>query len=347
MAEPATIRPRAVVFGCAGPLLDDSERAFFGEVDPLGFILFERNCQTPDQVRALIGDLRAAVGRADAPVLIDQEGGRVQRLKPPHWRAAPAAGVFGRLAETDLAGAAEAVRLNARLIADELRTLGITHDCAPVLDVPAPGAHDIIGDRAFAERRDLVAALGREACAGFAEGGVLPIVKHIPGHGRAAVDSHADLPIVSAPLEDLEVVDFAPFRELSGVPWAMTAHVVYEALDAERPATTSPKVITEVIRSLIGFDGVLISDDIGMRALSGGIGERAAMARAAGCDVALHCSGVLAEMKDVASNVGPLTNAAEDRLERVEAMRRAAGDDDTWNPEAARARLSELLEAAA
>jgi len=315
--------PKAAIFGLAGLAVNDEERRFFADVDPLGFILFARNCETPEQICALTADLRAIVGRDDAPVLIDQEGGRVARLRPPHWREAPPAAVFGKLAANDADSAYEAVRLNARLIGAELAALGIDVDCAPVLDIPAAGSHEIVGDRAFAEAPALVAKLGRAAIEGFLSAGVIPVIKHIPGHGRARVDSHHELPVVDADLEALRAVDFAPFAALADAPWAMTAHVVYEAIDPDHPATTSKIAITDIIRGEIGFDGVLVSDDLSMKALSGSLGDRAAAALAAGCDIALHCNGEMDEMRAVAEGTSPLTAAALDRIARGRAALRA------------------------
>ncbi len=312
---------RAVIFGVCGPDLSDDERRFFADADPLGFILFSRNCVSPDQVRALVCDLREAVGRAGAPVLIDQEGGRVARLGPPHWRAAPAAARFAEIAGADPSQAAEAAWLNARLLAAELADLGIDVDCAPVLDIPQPGAHKVIGDRAFGGIPEQVARLGRATCEGLLAGGVLPVIKHLPGHGRATADSHIDLPVVDAAREELAKVDFAPFRALNTMPWAMTAHVVYTALDPTAPATTSSVVIEQVIRGAIGFDGVLISDDLCMKALEGSPDRRAKAALTAGCDIALHCNGELAEMEAVAAACPPLSSAARARLSRAEATR--------------------------
>ncbi len=287
----------------------------------MGFILFQRNCETPDQVRALLAELREAVGRGDPPVLIDQEGGRVARLKPPHWPAYPAAAALAALGGER---AREAVRLGARLIADDLAALGITVDCLPVLDIPVPGSDAVIGDRAYGDRPEPVAALGRAACEGLLAGGVLPVLKHIPGHGRGAVDSHLALPRVEAPRAVLEESDFAPFRDLADMPLAMTAHIVYTAFDAERPATLSRRVIDEAIRAGIGFDGMLLTDDLSMRALGGSFAGRAAAALEAGCDLVLHCNGDMAEMTEVAGAVGPLSPAARARLDRAEARRGAA-----------------------
>ena len=306
--------PSAVIFGCAGHRLSDTERRFFREANPLGFILFARNCDSPDQVRTLVDELRGAVGRADAPILIDQEGGRVARLRPPHWRAAPPPAAFGQLARRDLDAACDAVRLNARLLAAELSDLGISVDCAPLLDLSLPETHAVIGDRSFGEDPELVATLGRAACEGFLAGGVLPVVKHVPGHGRATVDSHHELPVVDTPLDVLRETDFRAFRALNDAPWAMTAHVVYTAVDPVRPATTSPTVVAEVIRGDIGFRGVLVSDDLSMEALSGDLGARTRAALAAGCDIALHCNGRMEEMEAVAAAASPLSPAAMGRL---------------------------------
>ena len=311
------MRQRAVILGCAGLRLTAEERQFFIRMDPLGFILFQRNVDAPDQVRALVGELRQAVGRADAPVLIDQEGGRVQRLRPPHWRAAPPAARFGELAAIDRAAAIEAVRLNAQLIGVDLAGLGIHMVCAPVLDLRFAGAHDVIGDRSYSSDPETVATLGRAACEGFKAAGVTPIVKHVPGHGRGMVDSHLSLPVVDATRRELEGSDFRPFKALADMPWAMTAHVVYAAFDPDRPATTSPLVVAQVIRRHIGFDGVLIGDDLSMEALAGSIAERAAATLAAGCDLTLHCNGKMAEMETLADAIPEIGAAAKARLART------------------------------
>jgi beta-N-acetylhexosaminidase len=307
----------AAIFGCAGLTLTAEEQRFFRDVDPLGFVLFKRNCETSDQVRTLVRALRDSVGCPDAPVLIDQEGGRVARLRPPEWRAAPAPGRIGAVAAADSAKGLEAARLNAMLMGRELADLGIDVDCTPVLDLQFPGAHaGVVGDRALGSDPDLVAALGRATCEGLLAAGVEPVIKHIPGHGRALVDSHLELPRVEAPLAELRRTDFVPFRHLADMRWGMTSHVVYTAIDPERPATQSPKVIAEIIRGEIGFDGVLVTDDLSMQALRGGLGERAGRALAAGCDIALHCNGRLDEMREVAAAAGPLSSAARRRLDR-------------------------------
>ena len=311
----------AAIFGCAGLSLTADERAFFRATDPAGFILFKRNCADPDQVRALVAELRAAVDRPAAPVLIDQEGGRVQRLRPPHWRAAPPARRFAALHRRDPAAGVRAAWLNARLIAAELQDLGIDVDCAPVLDNPVPGAHDVIGDRALGDDVATIATLGRAVMDGLLAGGVLPVIKHLPGHGRAEVDSHQHCPIVGAGDEALRAQDLPPFRALADAPFAMTAHVVYRAWDAARVATWSPGIIARIIRDAIGFAGCLLSDDLSMQALDGGLGERARRALAAGCDLALHCNGDLAEMTDVAEAAGPISEGAASRLAAALARR--------------------------
>jgi beta-N-acetylhexosaminidase len=332
--------PAAAIFGCSGLSLTDDERRFFARVNPLGFILFARNVETPEQVRALVAELRASIGRADAPVLIDQEGGRVQRLRPPHWRKAPPGAPFAALAGRDLAAATAALRLNFRLIGRELAALGIDVDCAPVLDVPVAGAHDVIGDRAYGATPAQVAALGRAVCDGLLDEGVLPVIKHIPGHGRAMVDSHLALPVVEASRAELEAQDFPPFRALADAPWAMTAHVVYKAIDPHAPATTSARVIGEMIRGLIGFDGFLISDDLSMKALGGSFEDRTRASLEAGCDCVLHCNGDMAEMAAIAARLPVLTEIAAERLARARRMKRDAGPLDVA---AATARVDAML----
>lgn len=333
------LRHAPVVLGCSALRLTDGERRFFAALRPLGFILFARNCDNPDQVRELVGELRAAIDCREAPVMIDQEGGRVARLKPPHWRSPPAASLFGEIYARQPAAAREAARLNARLIADDLGQLGIDVDCAPVLDLPTADAHDIIGDRAFAARPEPMAALARAFCEGLADGGVAPVIKHIPGHGRARADSHVTLPVVEASESDLLSRDAEPFRQLNDSPWAMTAHVLYSAIDARRPATVSPTVVSRVMRGAIGFEGVLISDDIGMAALGGTFAERGGAALAAGCDVILHCSGKLDEMRQAADGLTPTSPKAGQRLERALARTKPRSFDRAL----ALARLSSLL----
>lgn len=336
---------RALILGCAGPTLTADEKAFFRDADPWGFIVFKRNVETPEQLRALTDSMREAVGRADAPVLVDQEGGRVQRLGPPHWPAYPAGRAYGRLAANDPLVRRELTRLGARLIAADLRAVGITVDCLPVLDVPVPGAHDVIGNRAYAEDAESVALLGRAAAEGLLAGGVMPVMKHVPGHGRAGVDSHLSLPVVDAPLTELEARDFLPFRVLADMPAAMSAHVVYTALDRRNPATTSRKVIRRIVRGHIGFDGLLISDDLSMNALSGTLAERGAAALGGGCDVALHCNGNMAEMTALAAVAPALAGKAKRRAEA--ALARIRHLPEPFDPAEARARLEAALAVAA
>ena len=312
----------AAIFGVSGQVLTSEERAFFRDVQPLGFILFARNVADPDQVRRLVNDLRASVEHAEAPVLIDQEGGRVQRLKPPHWRAAVAAAKFGALASQRAGDGRKAVFLNHQLIGAELAALGIDVDCAPLIDVQQPGAHDVIGDRAFGGDPEQVATLGRAAADGLMSAGITPVIKHIPGHGRSMVDSHHDLPRVTTSREELARIDFVPFKRLKDLPWGMTAHIVYEAIDKELPATLSAKVIAEIIRGEIGFDGLLLSDDLSMKALRGTLGELTQRSVAAGCDIALHCNGKMEEMVQVAAGAPPLSKAG---LERYTRGRRQVG----------------------
>ena len=304
----------AAIYGCQGVALLREEQDFFREAQPFGFILFARNCESPEQIRALCQALRDSVGN-DAPILIDQEGGRVARLKPPHWRARPPARQFGALFERDPDMGRDAAYLCARLIAHELRDVGVNVNCAPVLDVPVPGAHDIIGDRAYSLDPATVIELGRATIEAYLDGGVLPVVKHIPGHGRALADSHLALPRVSASADELSAHDFVTFRGLNHAPIAMTAHVVYEAVDSQRPATTSPRVVQRIIRGEIGFDGLLMSDDLSMAALEGPLNVRAKQSLFAGCDIVLHCNGKLDEMKAIAGEAKPLSGKALHRAD--------------------------------
>lgn len=308
--------PSAVIFGSEGPALSAEEKAFFRDADPWGFIIFARNIENPQQVAALTASYREAVSR-DAPVLIDQEGGRVQRFRPPHWRAYPPGRVFGALYETDPEKGLEAARLGARLIAAELLAAGVNVDCLPVLDVPVPGAHDVIGDRAYGVTPAPVIALGQAAAEGLLQGGVLPIIKHIPGHGRAGVDSHEALPVVEADRAALEAADFAPFKALAHLPLAMTAHVIYTAIDKAHPATTSPAVISDIIRGHLGFQGLLMSDDLSMKALGGDFGSRTRASLAAGCDLVLHCNGNRQEMDAIMAETPRLDGQALLRAENA------------------------------
>ncbi len=328
------------ILGLSGETLTEGERAFFRDADPAGFILFARNVRDRGQLGALTDSLRALSGRADLPILVDQEGGRVVRLKPPLWPEFPAQGRFASLYEKAPISAIEAARVNAQAIAVTLADVGINVDCLPLLDVAQEGAHDIIGDRALGGEPLRVAALGRAVLDGLAAGGVCGVVKHIPGHGRAGADSHEELPVVDASADELEI-DLAPFRALRDAPMAMTAHVLYPAWDSERCATLSPTVIGEVIRGEIGFDGLLMSDDLTMKALSGTPADHAAAAIAAGCDVALHCSGVPAENEAIAGALGAMSEAARARLER--AMAGVAGKASAQSYEALAAKRDALL----
>ncbi|MEO0819906.1 MAG: beta-N-acetylhexosaminidase [Pseudomonadota bacterium] len=316
--------PSALIVGLAGPALLPSERAFLREAEPWGLILFARNVETPAQVAALTAEARAAVGR-DLPVLIDQEGGRVARMEPPHWRAWPP--VLETVGALGAAEAAEALRLRFRLIAHELRQCGVDVNCMPLLDVLQPQTHAVIGARALGREPEAVARFGRVIHDALLAGGVLPVIKHLPGHGRAALDTHLALPRVAAPLPELEAVDFAAFRPLADAALGMTAHIVYEALDPALPATLSPAGIA-AIRERIGFDGLLMTDDLSMQALSGPIAARAEAALAAGCDVILHCNGEMAEMEAIAAVTPRLSGLAAARAFRALAARAAPAPFD-------------------
>lgn len=326
---------RAFIVGVSGLSLTGEERAFMRDEKPWGFILFRRNVDTPAQVAALVSELRDTIGQPDAPVLIDQEGGRVQRLGPPHWPSYPPGAVFGALYDENTAAGLRAAYLSARLIAADLNALGITVDCLPLADVPVAGADAVIGDRAYGTTPEKVAQIARAVTQGLRDGGVLPVLKHIPGHGRATADSHARLPTVDTPQVELARTDFAAFQPLADLPMAMTAHVVFSALDAAQPATTSATIINQVIRGTIGFQGLLMSDDVSMNALSGSIAERTAAIVAAGCDMVLHCNGKIDEMRAVAARTPMLAGEALMRGDRALASRktpqpfdRVAGRDE-------------------
>jgi beta-N-acetylhexosaminidase len=334
---------RAFITGVSGTELGAEEREFIRSERPWGFILFKRNVATPEQVTQLVKDLREEAGEADAPVLIDQEGGRVQRLGPPHWPAYPPGAVFGALYDIDRELGLSAARLSARLIAADLLELGISVDCLPLADVPVAGADAVIGNRAYGTEPDKVAAIARAVTEGLEQGGILPVLKHIPGHGRATADTHFRLPEVDTSNSELERTDFAAFRPLSDLPMAMTAHVVFSALDPTHPATTSATIIHRVIRGVIGFQGLLMSDDVSMNALSGSIGERTRAIFAAGCDMVLHCNGKLDEMREVAGQAPVLSGVALERARRALASRKPPQAFDRL---AARAKLDALIERA-
>lgn len=329
----------AAIFGCAGHRLSEEEKAFFRAVKPWGFILFARNVSSADQVRALNDELREASGDANALVFVDQEGGRVQRLKPPLARLRRPAEAFAALYEQDPMGAREAVRLNHQLIAYELRSLGFDADCAPCIDLRLPEGHDVIGDRAFGRDPSRVSSLGRAAIDGLLAGGVAPVIKHIPGHGRATADSHHHLPVVTTPLDMLEMTDFQPFRALADAPMAMTAHVTFTAIDPDNCVTLSHRAIGSVIRGHIGFDGLLMSDDLSMKALGGSFEERTQRSIEAGCDIVLHCNGDMAEMAAIAAAAPQLHGRA---AERAAEARSTARREQPFDPEAAEAHLEGL-----
>lgn len=311
---------KALIVGLAGARMTRDEAAFLGQARPVGLILFTRNLKSHEQIRALVGEVRSTVGGDELLVLIDQEGGRVQRLREPLGRTLPPAAAYAALYEKDARSSLAAAGLIARLTAADLRSLAINTNCTPVLDIPAAGAHEIIGNRALGRHPAQVAALGRAVAEGHLAGGVLPVIKHIPGHGRAAADSHLELPVVTAQREELERVDFAPFRALADLPVAMTAHVVFSALDPAEPASTSASVVRDVIRRFIGFDGLLMSDDLSMKALAGPMRQRAEKVIRAGSDIVLHCNGDLAEMHAAAEGTPDLAGAALARYRRATAL---------------------------
>lgn len=332
--------PRAFICGCSSTVLTADEEAFIRDAEPWGLILFKRNVLDRDQMRALTDRFREIAGRADAAVLIDQEGGRVQRMAANHWRAYPSAARLAAVS-ADPVEQIKVVRLATRLIAHDLAEVGVNVDCLPVLDLPVAGSHAIIGDRAYGEDPETVARLGRAAAEGLMSGGVLPVFKHVPGHGRARSDSHLELPTVELSREELERTDFAPFKANADLPIAMTAHVVFKAIDPERPATLSPVVIEDIVRGHIGFDGLLMSDDLSMKALSGSFRDRARALFAAGVDLALHCNGDLSEAGEVAAETPVLAGRSLERAEK--ALARVAGERLAFDPVEAGAKLAEAL----
>ena len=334
---------QTVILGCAGKSLTREEVSFYRSEMPWGFILFARNVAEPEQLGDLVAHLRDCVGW-NAPVFIDQEGGRVQRLRPPLAPNYPAGAALGALYRDDEEAGLRAAWLLSRLHALDLSRYGISADCLPVLDVPVEGASDVIGQRAYGKEPKIVAALGRAAAEGLMAGGLLPVMKHIPGHGRATADTHLELPTVTASLKDLRDHDFAPFEALNDLPVAMTAHVVYQAVDPANPATTSGKVVDEVIRGMIGFDGLLVSDDTSMKALSGDFPTKAASILAAGVDIVLHCNGDMDEMRGIISRVKPLEGASKARAQRALASVKVADDSREAD---LRAEFAEYFEAVA
>jgi len=334
------------IFGMTGYALTPDERAFFKDADPAGYIVFLRNIEDREQLRALTDDLRSLQGRDDLFICVDQEGGRVTRLKPPQWTKFPAGEVFDRLYQTAPATAIEAARVNAQVLALELSEVGITVDCHPPLDVRQAGAHDVIGDRALGSDPVQVAAIGRAIIDGLAKGGVLACIKHMPGHGRTTCDTHKDLPTVHVGEAELEV-DLAPFKTLADTPVGMTGHLLFPVWDADRPSTLSPTIIEDIIRGRIGFDGLLLTDDIDMEALSGTIPERAERSIAAGCDVVLNCWAKMGDMQGIVERCGPMRPESVARLERALASRRPAEEADKAALLAKRDALLEMQGAAA
>ena len=332
---------KAAILGCSGLTLREEERQFFAKHEPVGFILFGRNIQSPEQVMSLVSALKDCIAASNPLILVDQEGGRVARLRPPHWSKYPPAAQIGALYHQDNSEGELAAQLLGRLLGDDLAALGVNVDCAPVLDVHCEGAHDIIGDRAFGDTAEAVAHLGRKVGEGLMNSGVLPVVKHIPGHGRAGVDSHKALPIVDTPIDVLKRTDFAAFQKYADAPMAMTAHVIYSAIDSESPATISQTVLRDIVRDYIGFNGLLMSDDLSMEALRGDMTSRTNAAIEAGCDIALHCNGDLTEMSDVVAACGVLTSQGKSRLDRAVAS--VSGPDAMINHDDAMDTLNSLL----
>jgi beta-N-acetylhexosaminidase len=331
---------RAFITGISATELNAAERAFIESERPWGFILFKRNIETPKQLALLVEELKKCAGRPEVPILIDQEGGRVQRLGPPHWPVYPPGALFGSLYDLEPALGLAAARVSARLIAADLSELGINVDCLPLADVPVAGADAVIGNRAYGTEPGKVAAIARAVTEGLGHGGILPVLKHIPGHGRATADSHLRLPEVNTSRNDLERTDFAAFQPLADLPMAMTAHVVFSALDPVHPATTSATIVEQVIRGVIGFQGLLMSDDVSMNALSGSIAERTRAIFSAGCDIVLHCNGNFEEMRDVAAVTPELSGKALERARLALASRRAPQPFDRT---AARSELEALM----
>jgi beta-N-acetylhexosaminidase len=331
---------KAMILGASGAVLTPDEISLYRDERPWGFILFARNCLELSQIADLTASMREAVGRPDAPVFIDQEGGRVQRIRPPMIERYPSAAALGEIYRQDREKGLRAAWLMSRLHAFDLTRIGVTVDCLPVLDVPVEGASNVIGDRAYGFDPQVVAAMGKAAAEGLKAGGMLPVMKHMPGHGRGMADSHHELPVVTASREELEAHDFVPFVSMKDELMAMSAHIVFTAYDERDPATISPIVIEEVIRGHIGFDGLLISDDSSMNALKGTIGERAARIMGGGCDIVLHCNGLMDEMKAVVREVTPLSGRA---LQRAEAVERGFAEPDGSDEAALRAEFNQMV----
>ena len=341
LSDNSTQRPLPVIFGCLGTSLTSAERSFFKDSNPFGLILFKRNCADPHQVRWLIKDFQQCVGRDDVAILIDQEGGRVSRLQPPHWTEHPPARAFGSMYERDPEWGLEAIHCYSRVVAHELSSLGITVNCAPVVDLAVPSTTNAIGDRAFSRQPAVVAALARASAETYLENGILPVIKHFPGHGRLKVDPHAMLPVIETSRAELESDDFMPFELLKDLPIGMNSHAVFMDIDRERPASLSSVVHQEIIRGLMGFDGLMLSDDINMKALHGLPAELAKKTLEAGSDIVLHCNGAFDEMEQIAAALPPTSNESWERWEHARSMVKAA--DATYKPAADLARLDLLL----
>ena len=338
----AGVKP--IIFSAEGLSLSAAEKDLFSTEKPFGLILFARNVDTPNQLRALIDDFRDVVGRADAPVLVDQEGGRVQRLRPPYWFQAPALSKFGELFDIDPGLGERAAVLATDIIIDDLKSVGFNVNCSPCLDLPRPETSNVIGDRALHKDIGILSRLGAVIADRYIERGILPVMKHLPGHGRATVDSHHDLPTVSVSREELQKSDFQPFKALNALPWAMTAHIVFDQIDPDNPATQSKTIIQDVIRGDIGFQGLLLSDDLNMNALKGSIGERAEAAYEAGIDILLHCSGDISEMRDIAPRIPHMSETVKDRVLASNFVMPVEGEvEEPFDRHAAIHELQELL----
>ena len=333
---------KAFITGVAGPRLREDEKAFLKDALPCGLILFDRNIDNRDQLARLVDDYREAVGTDRQLVLVDQEGGRIQRMRQPHWQKWPSGASYGKLYQSHPQDAIEAARLVYRMMSEELVDVGINVNCVPLLDIPVAGAHDIIGDRALSNDMQAIIKLGRAVARGNLEGGVLPVIKHIPGHGRARSDSHVSLPVIDTPLAELQQSDFVPFRALGDLPLGMTGHLLMTALDPDNNVSISRRIISRIIRGWIGFDGLLMSDDLSMEALSGTIGERGRDVVEAGCDVALYCKGVFSQMLDVAASVPELEGRSRERFEQAFERIAPPADFDRQKALALRDRLAEI-----
>ena len=336
-----TKRPLPAIFGCFGTSLTAAERSFLTESNPLGIILFKRNCAETHQLHWLIKEIKQAIGREDVAILIDQEGGRVSRLQPPNWMQHPPARAFGAMYEKDPEWGLDAIHCYARLVANELTSLGINVNCAPVVDLAIEGATNAIGDRAYSRQPAVVAALARACAETFLDNGLLPVIKHFPGHGRLKTDPHMVLPVIETSRAELESDDFKPFELLKDLPIGMNSHAIFADIDRERPASLSPTIHQEIIRGFMGFDGLMLSDDLTMKALNGAPADLARRALDAGSDVVLHCSGALEEMMEIAQGLDPMADEAWERWQHARSMVNPA--DPAYKPDADLAQLDLLL----